>query len=87
MKNQKEIKINKNPYITSDFQVATYLYSQDILLISIDWVSPTKAEFLFENNKDLQEAISKFWNGEAFVDAKTLLQAQKELKQRMYGSK
>ena len=81
------MRTNNNLYTTADFLITTYLYSQGHTLIKIDWVTPTKAEFIFEHSNSLKEDISKFWSGEAFVDAKTLLSAQREVKQRLYGSK
>lgn len=79
--------LNKKIYTTADFLISTYLYSKGHHLVEIDWVSTSRAEFLFEHTESLKEDISKYWNGEAFVDAKALLQAQRELKQRLYGSK
>ena len=78
---------NQNYYTTADFWTATYIYSQGHTLLEISWLSDSKAEFIFEDSARVKDDISRFWSGEAKVNAKKLLQAQRELKQRMYGSK
>jgi hypothetical protein len=83
------MKINQRnkPFISSDFLLSTYIYAKGHLLLEIEWISTSKAQFIFEDSASVKEDISNFWSGEAQIDAKTLLQAQKELKQRMYDSK
>lgn len=77
----------KKLYTNADFLVSTYIYSLGYKLVEINWLSNNKAEFIFEDSDSIKADISKFWAGEALVDARKILQAQKELKQRLYGSK
>lgn len=81
-------RLNENKYYeTTAFDLAIYIYSLGHSLIEINWKSVSIASFVFENAEGIHEDISKFWAGEAAVDAKSLLAAERELKRRMYGTR
>lgn len=73
-----------NFYKTSDFQLASFLVAVGIKLSEINFINSKKAEFLFETPDYIDDLIRQFWNDEPSVGPRTLLTAQKSLKQRLY---
>lgn len=74
-----------NTFFTSDFQLATFLFAKEAPLIGIDKTDPKHAIFEFQNLKMLNRLIEKFWSRQSTIEPRKLLDAQKELKRRLYS--
>lgn len=78
-------ELNQKIYKTADFQIAIFLLANDFSLLELDRSNPSKAFFTFEDKPERQILMEKFWADEPVVGCKRLFQAQRELKQRLYG--
>lgn len=78
-------ELNQRVYKTADFQIAIFLLANDFNLLEVDRSNSPKAFFIFEDKPERQILMEKFWADEPVVGCKKLFQAQRELKQRLYG--
>ena len=76
---------DENLFHTTDFRISAYLLSQGIKLVRIDRGNGPKATFVFQDNGRINELIKSYWQDEAFVNPKHIYNAQKELKELLYG--
>lgn len=65
-------------YPTSDTPLAAYLYLEGFKITDIDYSDP-RAEFLFIDSTELQDAIRLFSIGKGKVDAKNYARIQRKL--------
>lgn len=75
-----------NYYQTFDLQLASYLLAKGLRLSEINFTYNKRAEFKFEAPEFIDTLICQFWDDEPNIGPKTLLTAQKSLKQRLYES-
>jgi hypothetical protein len=78
-------ELHKNIEI-SDFQLASFLVYQQTELLGIRRETPTKAVFIFPDNKKTQELVERFSNLSSQVEPLAFSSAQKRLKQLLYLS-
>ena len=70
---------------TSDFNVCTVLLYFKHQLIGIDREEPRRCIFILSQERNTNEIIEQFFNGELSVDPKRFIATQKELKSRIYA--
>jgi len=75
-----------NNFYTSDLGLASAMVSVGIPLISLDKSNPKRVEFVFEETKELQEAINSYWSSDLLVSPLTYFNAMKMLKNRIYSA-
>ncbi len=77
---------NRGTTDTSDFGVACYLFACGISLAHIEKDSASrKATFIFSNTQSIHKLIEDFWSDKAKISPLKLLNAQRELKRRLYS--
>jgi hypothetical protein len=82
MKSQRD---NKN-FKTNDFALAIFLLAREVPFLGIQPTSdPKRSLFVFQKTKDLQALIQNFWLGTETVEPLRLLNAERELKKRLYS--
>jgi hypothetical protein len=68
----------------ADFILSSFLIYNNISLVRIDKVSPTRALFLFPRDERTKDLISLFSSMSAEVEPLAFSSAQKRLKQLLY---
>ncbi len=77
--------MNENDYYkTTDIALATALHCYGLKLDAIDKTNPSRASFVFERNKGLDELIQAFWSHSLKVDPLTFFNELKQVKTRLY---
>lgn len=80
-------KNQKNEYYRSyDLGICASLVSAGFKLISIDKSNPKKCEFFLERSPGIDSAIKSYWADELQVNARTLIDNVKAIKNRLYSS-
>lgn len=80
------ININTNRFSTFDLGLATALITCGHRLIKLDNTNPTKIRFVFEEDKDIEQVMLKYWDGKLKVSALSFFNNLKTLKNRLYSS-
>ncbi len=73
-------------FSTFDLGLATALFTLGHKLLETDKTNPKKVKFIFEDEKDIEKAMDKYWNDEVKLPALTLFNNQKTLKNRIYSN-
>lgn len=73
------------PYITYDIAIASALVSKGYQIEVIDRTHPKKAKFVFYPATNLHSSVELYWNDELELNARTLLDNLKMLKNRLYS--
>jgi len=71
------------------FYLAAFLYCKGYSLVSIEYNTPKRADFIFEGGNSMDELIDKFnfaerHDEEILVDAREFVMAVKMLKDKLY---
>ena len=72
-------------FFTDSFNLAAFLLSQSIPILSTNKDNPKRVVFAFEDSKLRQEVTKKFLAYEAQVEPHRIFSAQKDLKQMIYS--
>lgn len=76
---------NEKDFIkTADLALATVIYLFHPLE-AIDKKNPRKAQFIFKQEKELDELIDRYWRGELTVEPRRYFEALRIIKARLYG--
>lgn len=78
---------DKQTFYTDNFQLACYLASESIKLLSLDKTNPRRVVFIFEESPQRKSLTQKFLAYEALVEPHRFFSAQKDLKQLIYQNK
>jgi len=78
---------NKVTFSTDNFQLAAYLASESVKLLSLDKTNPRRVIFVFEESDQRKSLTQKFLAYEALVEPHRYFSAQKDLKQMIYQNK
>lgn len=70
-------------FTTPNISLAAALHTMDHKLLHIEKSPSGLASFAFEQTDELEEDRKSFWSGELVVDAKSVLDSQRELFERM----
>lgn len=76
---------DEKTFDTTDFNLATVLISEGFLIAHIDKTNPKRATFMFHKSDALDTCAECFWNRKLSIEPRTLLEAQKMLKTRLYS--
>jgi len=83
-------KLQKNnldeEWATFDLGCSAALISVGFDLVSLDKENPRKARFIFLNKKDIEGSANDYFSGKLKVNARTLFDNIKMLKNRIYSS-
>ena len=77
--------MNSNYFQTYDLGLASALIADDYELMGMDKSNPKKVAFSFEKNSVLERSVNEYWHGHLLIDARTLFETQKMLKNRIYS--
>lgn len=77
--------MRKKKYFTFDLGLTTALISLGFELLELDKTNPKKVKFLFEENKELNEAVTAYWGDNLPINARTLFDNLKMAKNRIYS--
>lgn len=75
---------NKNTFESDNFQLACYLASESVPLLSLDKTNPKRVVFVFEDSDQRKDLTQKFLAYKAKVEPHRFFSAQKDLKQMIY---
>lgn len=79
-------KLSENQkFSTFDLSLASALIALDYKLSGLDKNDRKKVCFIFEKNDDIEKAIKNYWDNSLRVNAQTLFNSQKMLKNRIYS--
>lgn len=76
--------IKKANYCTTNFHISSWLIMNGHKPLKADWTNKEKCEFMFEDFKDREELINKFFSDET---TQKKIVADQELKALMYANK
>jgi len=77
--------MNKNQNI-QDLNLATVLLTLGHKLLKLDKDNPKRVIFVFENDGDIEQDITDYWNNKIKLPAQELLNNQKLLKSRIFSN-
>ena len=81
-----KIKMTKSlPFFTYDIGIAAALISKGYQIDHIDRKNPKKVCFKFCSSNYIQETVDLYWNDGLEINARTLLDSLKMLKNRLYS--
>ena len=72
-------------FSTFDLGLANTLATLKYELIKLDKTDPKKVRFIFQETKDIEQTMLKYWNDEITVPALTFFNNLKTLKNRIYS--
>lgn len=75
----------KNTFSTDSFQLASFLLSESIPLVSTDKSNPKRVLFIFAESDSRKKLTEEFLAYKAKVEPHRLASAQKDLKQMIYS--
>ena len=74
-----------NLFSTHDLGCSAALTSAGFDLVSLDKSNPRKVKFVFNKKVGIDEAVSNYWSDQLPVNARTLFDNVKMLKNRIYS--
>lgn len=77
--------MKKKKYFTFDLGLTNALVSLDFELLELDKSNPKKVKFIFEDSQELNEVVAAYWGDRLPINARTLFDNQKMLKNRIYS--
>lgn len=72
-------------FLTFDLGLATALFSLGYELWELDKSNPRKTQFIFRRDKNIDKAINDYWSDKLKINARTLFDNQKMIKNRLYS--
>lgn len=78
------MKMKKEFFETSDFYCAVTLCALGFTLDCIDKTTPSRAIFVLQRARGMDEAIQRYWSHDLAIDPLILFATQKEIKSRLY---
>ena len=82
---QENLSLN-DFYSTSDLALATAI-SLWHPLVAVDKTNPSKAQFLFKRDENLNQLIESFWKQELRIEPQAYFNQLKIIKSRLYGER
>jgi len=74
-----------NSFYTFDLGLASVLVTKGCEIIHLDKTNRKKVKFVFQDSEELGKTTEKYWNNELKINARTLFENQKILKNRIYS--
>jgi hypothetical protein len=75
----------RDQFITYDIGLASSLFTLGYNLCDVDKTNPQKSKFIFKRDKQIDIMIQKYWDNKLTLPARSLLDNQKMLKNRLYS--
>lgn len=72
-------------FLTFDLGLATCLVSLGYELWNLDKTNPKKVQFIFKRADDIDMVVNDYWQDNLKINARTLFDNQKMLKNRIYS--
>lgn len=72
-------------FITYDLGLASVLITLGYTLWDIDKTNPQKSQFIFSRDEHLDKMVNQYWDNTLTLPARSLLENQKMLKNRLYS--
>jgi hypothetical protein len=86
MNRQVEPFSNDDSFLTYDIGLSSALLTLDFQLLSLNRDNPRKIGFLFARTAKLEDEAQNYFDGRLMVDARSLFENTKMLKNRIYSS-
>ena len=83
--NQEENLEPNQQFLTFDLGLATCLVSLGYELWSLDKTNPKKVQFIFKRADGIDMVVNDYWQDDLKINARTLFDNQKMLKNRIYS--
>jgi hypothetical protein len=84
MKNKHEDTTVEELYVTKDQQLASLIYATGHVLDSSYWENGS-CYFVFENKKECDQLVSKYYNGLLKINAKSIFDALNTVRSIIYS--
>ena len=78
---------NNKIFQSDNFQLACYLASESVPLLSLDKTNPKRVVFVFEESEQRKILTQQFLTYKAKVEPHRFFSAQKDLKQMIYKNR
>jgi len=75
----------KDKFMTFDLGLASALATLGYELWEVDKTNPRKAQFIFMRGEGIDKAVNDYWNNNLAVNARSIVDNQKMLKNRLYS--
>lgn len=75
----------KEQFITYDIGLASALFTLGYNLFDVDKTNPQKSKFIFKRDNQIDKMIQRYWDNKLTLPARSLLDNQKMLKNRLYS--
>ena len=72
-------------FITYDLGLASALVTLGYTLWDVDKTNPKKSQFFFSRDEHIDKMINQYWDDKLMLPARSLLENQKMLKNRLYS--
>ena len=76
-----------NTFTTDNFQLACYLASESVSLLSLDKTNPKRVIFVFEESEQRKTLTKQFLSYKAKIEPHRFFSAQKDIKQMIYQNR
>ncbi len=86
MSRQVDSISNDDSFLTYDIGLSSALLTLDFQLLSLNRDNPRKIGFLFARTPQLEDEAQNYFDGRLMVDARSLFENTKMLKNRIYSS-
>lgn len=83
MNNEKDY--NQKHFSSSELALCSALVCLEFPLDSLDKTNPQRTIFKFKRSKELDLAVTNFWQRKLLVEPLAFFEAQRYLKSRIYG--
>lgn len=84
-KENNENLSEREQFITYDIGLASALFTLGYNLYDVDKTNPQKSKFIFKRDNRIDIMIQKYWDNKLNLPARSLLENQKMLKNRLYS--
>jgi len=72
-------------FLTYDLGLASSLISLGYTLYKIDRIESKRCQFIFDRDEHIDKMVNDFWDDKLILPARSLLENQKMLKNRLYS--
>ena len=74
---------DRNCFYVSDLPLVATLVFLGFQFLELDASNPARSVFKFPANKEIDNAVTSYWQGKLFVEPKSFCNIQRELKARL----
>jgi hypothetical protein len=85
IKKKNEELNESDKFITYDIGLAASLFTLGYDLWDVDKSNPKKSKFIYRRDEHVDKMIQEYWDNKLLLPARSLLDNQKMLKNRLYS--